>query len=124
MKMLHQMSDGMVWVRGDAGHYGELLNLFEADYGKKLPSLPEGITERIYEPGVRHALNRGNDTVDGGPIVWSEGDAVIAKLTDLLAKQKKREDDKKAEQQAITDRQMAEGQKLQAELEAKRKGAT
>src|SRR5215510_3382011 len=100
MKMLHQTVDGTIWVRSNAGHYGETPDIFERDHGKKLPPLPAGITERIYEPGVRHALYKGNDTVDGGPMPWPPGDEAIAKTDQLLAKKKKREEDKLAADKA------------------------
>jgi hypothetical protein len=92
MPMLHQHPEGLVFVRTEHGHYGETRKNFEADHGAVLPPLPEGITERIYEPGKRHALVRGTDVVDGGPMPWPEGDAIIAKGKDLLARQQDRAD--------------------------------
>lgn len=93
MRMLHQHPDGLIFVRTDEGHYGETPANFQTDYGKNLPALPPGITERIYEPGKRHALVRGSDVVDGGPLQWPEGDAVLAKAKDLLARKKARDEE-------------------------------
>jgi hypothetical protein len=90
MKMLHQHPDGTIWVRADGDHYGETPEVFAQDYGKEFPKLPQGITERIYEPGVRHALLCGTDVVDGGPLPWPEGDQVIAKSDLLISKHKQR----------------------------------
>lgn len=92
MPILHQHPEGMIFVRTEHGHYGETPNNFKADHGAALPPLPKGITERIYEPGKRHALVRGTDVVDGGPMPWPEGDAIIAKGKDLLARQQDRAD--------------------------------
>lgn len=121
MKMLHQHSDGTIWVRGNEGHYGEKPEVFEKDHGKKLPALPPGITERIYEPGVRHALNRGNNTVDGGPMPWPEGDAVIAKLNTLLQRQVAREEEAK---QAIERKREETQKENERKLEELRRGNT
>jgi hypothetical protein len=120
MKMLHQTAEGMVWVRTDEGHYGEPADVFEIDHGKKLPPLPPGITERVYQPGVRHALVRGTDVVDGGPRDWREGDEIIAKNAELLAKKQKRKDDKDAEDKARMERDI---EKMRAEMMEKAKAS-
>lgn len=91
MPMLHQHPEGLIFVRTHAGTYGDTRDNFRADYGHDLPALPKGITERIYEPGVRHALVANNSVVDGGPMPWSEGDAVLARFADLIAKKTARE---------------------------------
>lgn len=91
MRMFHQHPDGLVYVRTDAGTYGDTRENFRADYGKDLPPLPSGVTERIYEPGKRHALVANSSVVDGGPMPWQQGDDVIARWSDLMAKKTARE---------------------------------
>ena len=96
MRALQQMADGMISVHDGDLNYGEDATLFASDFGRRLPQLPAGITSRIYQPGVCHALKSGSDVVDGGPLEWPEGDAVIAAIKALVAKRVKREDDKLA----------------------------
>lgn len=91
MRMLHQHPEGMVYVRTDESTYGDTPENFARDYGAKAPPLPEGMTERIYEPGKRHALICDHDVVDGGPMPWPEGDKILAKLGRLLAAKAARE---------------------------------
>jgi hypothetical protein len=119
MKMLQQMvaRDGdMVWVRGNYGHYGDKLALFERDSGTILPRLPAGITERIYEPGVRHALIRGSDVVDGGPMPWPEGDRLIERDAELINKKRARDE---AEFEARKTTMQEQDGKLRAAVEEK-----
>jgi hypothetical protein len=92
-RQLHQHPEGHVIVRTEEGTYLASRQQFAEDSPDPLPLLPEGITERIYEPGVRHALMRGNDVVDGGPMPWPEGDKVLASAGPLKAKAEKRRSD-------------------------------
>lgn len=76
---------------------------FAEDSGLQVPALPEGIDERVYEPGVRHALLANNNVMDGGPMPWEEGDHIIARALALLDAQKarrKRETDAEMEANA------------------------
>lgn len=91
MQMVQQFADGMVWVRDNGARYGATAEEFARDYDQPLPQLPKGITERIYEPGKRHALIVGNDVVDGGPMPWPEGDQLIASVFQLIKQQEQRE---------------------------------
>lgn len=128
--MLHQHPDGLIFVRDGSADYGAMPDKFRIDYGDDLPPLPEGITERIYEPGVCHALKRGSDVVDGGPLVWPEGDAAIAQANELVKKRNARElaafeAYKRAIRQGETERQMAlsektkeQSRKMQADIKA------
>lgn len=85
MQQLHQHPNGMIYVRTDAGTYGDTATNFRKDYGKAPPKLPGEITERIYEPNRRHALKVGSNVVSGGPTSWKVGDDIIAALDDLVA---------------------------------------
>jgi hypothetical protein len=63
---------------------------FAIDSGLQVPALPAGIDERLYEPGVRHALIAGNDVVAGGPMPWEPGDQIIERVSALLDAQNTR----------------------------------
>ena len=56
-----------------------------------MPSLPEGITERVYEPDMRHALSANGSVIDGGPMPWPEGDALLERYPELMAKKQARD---------------------------------
>ncbi|PWT92084.1 MAG: hypothetical protein C5B54_04115 [Acidobacteria bacterium] len=90
MRMVHQIGDE-IWVRDNDQHYGESLKIFSLDYGRAAPSLPKGITQRIYEPGIRHALQSGNVVIAGGPLPWPEGDAILQKVDKLFTAKRARE---------------------------------
>jgi hypothetical protein len=91
---LHHHASGRINIRTRHYFYGETLENYAADGGPLLPPLPNTITERLYEPGVRHALIRDDDVVDGGPMPWPEGDQIIASVVRLFDAQAAR---KKAE---------------------------
>lgn len=79
--------DGMVAVwQTNADRYRENENQFAQDYGSPFPPLPDGVTERIYQQNVRHALIANNSVVDGGPMPWPEGDDIADALPQLLGK--------------------------------------
>ena len=85
---VHQHPDGFMYVRTPTATYADTIANFEEDFGVKVPPLPEGVDDRIYAPGVRHALMSTEvGLVDGGPMPWEFGDAVIAALDAGLAKQ-------------------------------------
>jgi hypothetical protein len=90
MKMLHQFGDNMIAVRTDAVTYLDTADNFARDFGKSLSAMPEGIDERIYEPGKRHALMREHDVVDGGEREWLEGDRIIAAVATGVGRQSER----------------------------------
>jgi hypothetical protein len=75
---VHQHPDGTLRVSTQAGAYADSLENFASDYGAPFPALDAGLTERIYDRGVRHAVMNGHDVVGGGPMPWPEGDAIIA----------------------------------------------
>jgi hypothetical protein len=52
--------------------------------------LDAGLSERIYDQGVRHAVMNGHDVVGGGPMPWPEGDTIIASIGRLIAAQEAR----------------------------------
>lgn len=91
---------GMIFVRTDSGTYADTLENFGLDYGAHAPPLPEGMTERIYEPGVRHPLIRDHDVINGGPMPWPEGDDIIASIDSLFAAQDGRYADAEAKFQS------------------------
>ena len=98
MKMFHE-HEGKVYVRVNAETYVGTRSEFEHEFGEKLPQLGEGL-ERIYEPGVRHAIQNRVSVVDGGPREWEFGDRALDAIAKLKAAQKAREDKKAAEEEA------------------------
>lgn len=90
MPNFHHHPDGLIFVRGEVETYCDTLENFEADYGQSLPALPEGMTERFYEPGVRHFFYNGYNAVPVNELSWEWGDAVIASLSALMAAQSAR----------------------------------
>ena len=87
---IHQHPDGTLHVRTQAGAYADSLENFAGDYGAPFPALDAGLTERIYDQGVRHAVMNGHDVVGGGPMPWPEGDIIIASIGRLIAAQEAR----------------------------------
>jgi hypothetical protein len=75
----------------DETTYLDTVENFNADYDAAIPALPDGITLRLYERGVRHPLIANNNVMDGGPLPWPEGDAIIDGIDDLLTARDARE---------------------------------
>lgn len=96
MDILQQFLDRII-ITTDAGSYNATPEEFAAD-GGTLPALPEGITGRVYRPGRSHALKQGDDVIDGGPMPWPEGDAVMSMNANLIQKKQAREDAKAQEE--------------------------
>jgi hypothetical protein len=95
MKSVHHHPDGDVFVRIETVTYGDTPENFEIDFGYPFPPLPEGMFERIYDQGRRHALmseKDGDVHTTGGPMPWPEGDQVINDIAGALASQKSRRD--------------------------------
>jgi hypothetical protein len=92
MAQFHQHPNGSIYVRSADGVYEETPENFAADHGAP-PALPDGVLERLYDDGGRHALidAKGNH-VDTGPIPFDFGDAAIAAYSSLIGKKKTRED--------------------------------
>ncbi len=72
--------------------FAGILRDFAQDYGKRAPVPAHPDSARSYHRGVRHASHPKHGQTAGGPLVWAQGDAIIAALPTLLAKQKARED--------------------------------
>ena len=88
---VHQHPDGLVFVRTPDVTYADTPANVVLDFGITLPALPAGVDDRIYAPGVRHALmNSDTGVVGGGPMPWDVGDALIANVVQAFAKQKVR----------------------------------
>jgi hypothetical protein len=87
---VHQHPNGTIRVRTQAGAYADSRENFAGDYGAPFPALDAGLTERIYDQGVRHAVMNGHDVVGGGPMPWPEGDAILASIGRLIAAQEAR----------------------------------
>jgi|SRR5262245_63782593 len=112
MAMVQQTPDGWTWVRDDQYHnYGETPALFEQDTGKPPPELPAGINERVYFVGRYHAYKHDGNVVDGGPMPWPEGDALIAQAEQLLNKQTQRQADELAVRTAQVQQQAKQAPK-------------
>lgn len=91
MKLYQQNTVG-VGVYDGTDAYVDTLEHFEADMGGPAPALPASITHRVYQPDIRHALNINDSTVDGGPMPWPEGDAIIAAIATLITNKAAREE--------------------------------
>lgn len=86
----HHAQNDLIRIENGAECYIDRVAAFAADYGTAVPSLPAGAIERIYEPGIRHAVSNGASVIGTGPQPWPFGDASIAALSSLLAAQAKR----------------------------------
>jgi hypothetical protein len=87
MKMFYQRAD-IVQVLDETERYIETPDNFRADYGKDLPTLPEGAIDRMYVPGQKHALHDAvGDIMPNDPQAcpreYPEGDAIIASIYTL-----------------------------------------
>lgn len=88
MTSFEEHSDGRIYVRTDAATYIDTVENFTADNGAAPDALPDGVVERVYVPGRRHALGDGDgNTVAGGDRVWAFGDNAIAAIATLIAAQ-------------------------------------
>lgn len=86
----HHTLNDLIRIENGAQCYVDCVAAFAADNGTPAPALPAGAIERIYEPGVRHAISNGSAVIAGGPQSWPIGDASIAAVSSLLATQAKR----------------------------------
>lgn len=91
MANFHHHPDGLIFVRGENETYSDTVENFAADFGHSLPDLPVGITERFYEPGVRHFLSNGIDSFPLDELSWDYGDLALLSLPTLLAAQQARQ---------------------------------
>jgi hypothetical protein len=88
MSMVQYHPEGLIYVRTPGATYDDTLVNLNRDFGVDAPPLPEGATERIYEPGLRHCLVLGGSTVVGDVMPWPFGDDLIARVqVGLTAKQ-------------------------------------
>jgi|SRR5215469_4882825 len=85
----HVINDTVRVVAGNQAYMDTHTN-FAADHGATVPDLPAGVIERIYEPGIRHAISDGSSVIDAGPMPWAFGDTAIGNIALLLAAQAKR----------------------------------
>lgn len=86
----HHALNDVVHVENGSVVYVDAGARFATDNGAAVPVLPAGAIERIYEPGVRHAISNGSSVIADGPQPWSFGDAAIANISTLLAAQARR----------------------------------
>jgi len=69
---------GNIVVQKDDVVYSDTNENFEKDMGLTAPSLPEWAEDRVYEPGIRHAIHtRDGSRMEGGDDPWEEGDRII-----------------------------------------------
>lgn len=87
MAEFHQHPDGIIYVRSDYISYSATRENFVIDFGVELPELPAGADEHIYTQDKRHCFMGGGDVIDGGPMPWPEGDAIIANLDKAINSQ-------------------------------------
>lgn len=90
MSYFQEKAEWVTIVDGEVVYRDTRAN-FDLDSTVVVPGLPEGITERIYETGVRHALMYLGDVVDGGPKHWPQADLAIANIALLLQAKEARE---------------------------------
>lgn len=94
----HQLRDGNIAVRRDDGsYYLDSIENFVKDGGPQPQALPLDADERIYTQGKRHAIMKAHDVIDGGPRVWPDGDAIIARCASYIAAQTARREAEAAE---------------------------
>ena len=115
--------EGFVCVTSDEATYAEKREQFEIDCKDRLPPLPPGATERIYEPGVRHAIIRGHDVIDGGEMPWPLGDKIIGQARPLAQLMEMRRQEREKELEVDVAKRNAEllerREKFEAELKAR-----
>ena len=87
--LVHQFKGTMGVGTGDKMYRDTDAN-YSLDAQQSAPELPEGIDERLYEPDVRHALIANHQVVDGGPMPWPQGDAIIKMADSLIVTQRQR----------------------------------
>lgn len=88
MGEFHQHPDGFIYVRAEDGAlYADTKENFVSDAGLTLPALPDGADDHIYTQDRRHAFMGNGNVIEGGPVPWDWGDAVIARVPQLLAAQ-------------------------------------
>jgi hypothetical protein len=105
--MVHQFRD-RIFLRNDDGEsYSGTLEDFARHFGEPMPPMPQGITQRIYEPDKRHALQIGNNVVDGGPLPWTEGDDALARVDEMIQMMKDDETAKADEAKRQSDETIA-----------------
>lgn len=85
----HHATNDLIRISNGTQTYVDSGDAFIADGGAMPPQLVDAI-ERIYEPGVRHAISSGSAVIGGGPQPWLFGDEVITKIGTYLAAQVKR----------------------------------
>jgi len=90
MPNFHHHPDGLIFIRTDAGIYRETVENFEADLGGAYAGLPDGFSERMYEPDARHVLCDGAGA-EPQPLKWGEGDGYIRSFDALMAAKDARE---------------------------------
>lgn len=89
MANFHRHPDNLIFVCGENVTYQDTLENFEADYGQALPSLPGGMIEDFYWPGVKHFFSDGQNAYPA-PLTDAFGDQVIAALPALIEAQQAR----------------------------------
>jgi hypothetical protein len=89
--MVQQTPDDLVYVRVPPKVYGDTTAHFNADFGETAPVIPMGANDRVYEPGIRHALMLNGQVMGGGPMPWDVGDRWITKIDAGLAAQAARQ---------------------------------
>lgn len=91
MPSFSQLRDGTIRIMTSQATYDMSKADFEKAFDMAAPQLPQGINQRIYQPGVRHPLNKDDNTMDGGPMPWPLGDAIIARADQVMADIKAKE---------------------------------
>ena len=90
MDLFQQDANGVGVYQGNSFYYDTRAN-FQLDNGAPAPALPAGMDQQVYEKGVRHAYNKNNSTVGGGPLPWPAGDTIIGNCSALLTAKAARE---------------------------------
>lgn len=92
MSAVQQMDDGRIIVRSDTdGTYIDTMANFAKDFNTTAPTLPTGADDRIYEPGIRHAITDCYTIIQEGPMPWTAGDSYIANVATAIQNQKNRQ---------------------------------
>jgi hypothetical protein len=110
--MFHQLTvpEAVIWLRTGTDNYSLTPDAFSQLFGEPVPQLEQGVAQRIYEQDKRHPLIDADDNViDGGPVPWPEGDAILARADVVMqAWQAKEKEQVDAQRKAATEKRDAE----------------
>jgi hypothetical protein len=91
--------------------YVDTMENFALDSGYVMEKTVQDST-RQYEQDVRHCFTDGKNIIQGGPVPWEDGDAILADIERLLLAQHDRLEVLKAEQKRLYDEAVAKQKEM------------